>query len=134
MTELLNTAGCAINVLSGQPIQQDSLDNEMQANESTLENRKRQFLHYTTGFFAKVKKISEDLVKQADSLEDAGIIFVEQSQWDVKDDINNGGFGNLDIGMLNARINDPGVLKEAEIYDEAVSLLKNLKDIDNQQS
>ena len=90
--------------------------------EPLVETRKRQFLSHATDFFARVKRISEDLSKQIDALEDAGIIFTEQLQEDTKDDTMHGGFGNLDVGILNARINKPSAVKEAEVYDEAIAI------------
>lgn len=126
VTGILETASNVVNVLTGHVVSTTLPEGDPQGTAPNLEKRKQQFLDHTTEFFARVKKLSEDLSKQADALEDAGIIFSEQSQGDVKDEITNGGFGNLDVGILNARMNDPGSVKEAEIYEEAVKLLASI--------
>ena len=123
----MGTASDAVHVLTGHAVPTKFSENGSQETEPSLERRKQQFLDHTTDFFAQVKKLSEDLSKQADALENAGIIFPEQLQGDAKDEITNGGFGNLDIGILNARVNDPGSVKEVEIYKETVTLLASIE-------
>ena len=123
----MGNASKAVNVLTGHAISATLSEDGPQGIKSNLEQRKQQFLDHTTDFFARVKKLSEDLSRQADALEDAGIIFSEQSQGDAKDEITNGGFGNIDVGILNARMNDPGSVKEVEIYREAVTLLASME-------
>ena len=131
VTELLESASCAVKVLTGQLISAHSPENESHASGSIVEMRKRQFLCHTTEFFAKVKNISEDLSKQIDALEDSGIIFAGQQQEVTKDETLNGGYGNLDVGILNARINGPSATKEAEIYEEAVAILASIGEQNN---
>ncbi|KAF2858537.1 hypothetical protein K470DRAFT_259715 [Piedraia hortae CBS 480.64] len=133
---LLEYAGRAINALS--PNAQSEGDAEMRRN--TFEHNAREFFIHLQSATAKCKR-------QAYALEEAGIIVhkVPKSYAEPvgmaagmeshgafhtakrkTQAITNGGMGKLDVGWLNSRGNKVGAKKEAELMDEANSVIKDL--------
>ena len=91
-----------------------------------IEAHKREFQTRTTEYFALAKRISDQLQKQAEALEDAGIVTGDSIHTDARAEITNGGLGNLDVGLLNARVDDAGSRKEVELFEEMSALLKEV--------
>ena len=86
--------------------------------------RKDAFLAHVRSYFSTLKGLQKSLDKQAQALEDSGIIPAERDPVAVHTGITNGGLGNLDVAWLNSRRRDVGLGKEKELRAEADVWLK----------
>ncbi|KAM3422093.1 Mediator of RNA polymerase II transcription subunit 11 [Cercospora zeina] len=132
---------------------EDDDDERMSGNSNeTIEDRKTKFKDNTESFFVHAQSIFAVLRRQMIALEEAGIITpdpqaspeqpktvqppaqasprgfapVPKEQQLDPDRIKNGGLGHLDIGWLNSRGNKVGAEKEAELMQEAKTLLEDV--------
>jgi hypothetical protein len=98
----------------------------------TIDSRKEAFTRHTTEYFTLVKKVGEALHKQAAALDDAGISVGESLRGEnTGAEVANGWIGNLDVGWLNSRTRDVGAAKEAELWEQARTLLSKLEESKN---
>ncbi|KAK7710050.1 hypothetical protein SLS57_008548 [Botryosphaeria dothidea] len=118
--KLLAAASNAINALTNRPLPSDASPSFSSADP--LEARKEAYSTYTQTYFSCIRQISENLSREIDALEKAGVIpakaeKVEQARGGAE--VKNGGLGELDVGYLNARTRDVGVGKAGELVAEA---------------
>ena len=123
----MEAAGLAIKSLTHSELTPTSDSPSVSNSSSDLETRKQTFTKHTTEYFTLVKKIGEALQKQALALEEAGINVGDTQRTDLLAEVSNGWIGNLDVGLLNARMQDVGVAKEAELWEQAQEMLQNAK-------
>ncbi|KAK3046671.1 hypothetical protein LTR09_011885 [Extremus antarcticus] len=151
VTEMLQSAGQAINSLTHRSLSTDNSDTRMETGSDTvtLEERRAAFAENTQGFYTHLQAVVARLRRQAYALEEAGIIALEaptlagssQQKQSMSgqgvqrgqgtaasvqetERITNGGLGNLDVGWLNSRGNKVATEKESELIEEAKQLLE----------
>jgi hypothetical protein len=83
--------------------------------------RKTAFIAQTRTFHETLQRIEKGLLAQANALEDTGLIpaYTPKTVPGEKDEITNGGLGNLDVGFLNGRARDVAIGKEGKLVAEA---------------
>jgi hypothetical protein len=114
---LLKSASSAISVLTNNPAP-DLLPS------TSIEDRKEAFATYDRAFHRALYKVQEELMWQVDVLQEAGLLVEKTPK--VKEEITNGGLGGLDVGYLNSRARDVGIVKEGELVAEARKLAEKI--------
>lgn len=144
---IINSAATTISQLTNSPISSTS------SAEDTLEARRSAISASANEYFTAVFNLSNDLHKQVADLEEAGVIPAEEVRYvarideghngpvtgqpgmlpapqtkakDTEATVTNGGLGEFDIGVLNARaaVRDDG---EDQILERIKKLLKDLQ-------
>ncbi|KAK7542854.1 mediator complex protein-domain-containing protein [Phyllosticta citribraziliensis] len=123
---LLTAAGSAVSALTNReipPPPSSSSADPSSISDSPLEARKAAFSAHTKQYFSLVRTIQDNLMRQIGALEDAGVIPAKAEKVEggsgAGGEVKNGGLGELDVGWLNARTRDVGVVKGAELVAEA---------------
>jgi hypothetical protein len=94
---------------------------------TAVKERSETFTIHDRAFHEHLAKIQEDLLWQVEVLQEAGLIVEKTPKVKPgKEDIINGGLGNLDVGYLNGRARDVGVVKEGELVAEALKLAEKI--------
>ncbi|KAK8168615.1 mediator complex protein-domain-containing protein [Phyllosticta citrichinensis] len=125
--KLLTAAGSAVSALTNReippPPSSSSTDPSSSTSDSPLEARKAAFSAHTKTYFSLVRTIQDNLMREIGALEDAGVIPAKAEKVEggsgAGGEVKNGGLGELDVGWLNARTRDVGVVKGAELVAEA---------------
>ncbi|KAK8243639.1 mediator complex protein-domain-containing protein [Phyllosticta capitalensis] len=124
--KLLTAAGSAVNALTNRelpPPPPSSTTDSQASSDSPLEARKAAFSAHTRTYFGLVRTIQDNLMREIGALEDAGVIPAKAEKVEggsgAGGEVKNGGLGELDVGWLNARTRDVGVVKAAELVAEA---------------
>ena len=78
-------------------------------------------------FLEILNEVSTALNDEADALVDAGLLPEKPPRKGVLGaDITNEGLGNLDVGYLNSRTRDVGLVKERELVGEMKAILEKM--------
>lgn len=123
--KLLTAAGSAVSALTNRemPPPPSSSSDPSSTSDSPLESRKAAFSAHTKTYFSLVRTIQDNLMREIGALEDAGVIPAKAEKVEggsgAGGEVKNGGLGELDVGWLNARTRDVGVVKGAELVAEA---------------
>lgn len=72
-------------------------------------------------------QLKSDLLWQVDALLEAGLLAEKTPKVKPgREEVTNGGLGELDVGYLNSRARDVGLVKEGELVAEARRLAEKI--------
>ncbi|QDS77887.1 hypothetical protein FKW77_000479 [Venturia effusa] len=118
----LQAAGAAISVLTNNPT-------PGLLSSNSLQERKDVFSEQDANFSRALYKLNEDLLWQVDVLLEAGLLIEKTPKVKPgREEVTNGGLGTLDVGYLNSRAKDVGLVKEGELVAEARALAEKVVD------
>jgi hypothetical protein len=89
-----------------------------------VQTRKAIFKQETQNFYTTLHQLRSNLLVQVTALENAELLPPEAPK-DLGNGITNG-LGTLDVGYLNSRARDVGVVKEGELVAETRRLLEGM--------
>ncbi|TID14410.1 Casein kinase substrate phosphoprotein PP28 [Venturia nashicola] len=116
----LQAAGAAISVLTNNPTPGLLSSKSKKAREDA-------FSEQDANFTRALHKIGEDLMWQVDVLLEAGLLIEKTPKVKPgREEVTNGGLGTLDVGYLNSRAKDVGLVKEGELIAEARKLAEKV--------
>jgi hypothetical protein len=141
VTTLLKHAGHAVKALTTRAPRDDS-------DGTSLDQQKKAFNESTSQYFSLLSSIDVRLRRQIYALEEAGIISGDFGPTHRQVDVANlpvpgmqaprdrqaGGLGGLDVGWLNGRNDNVGKEMEAELWQQARSLISELEEEKNQKT
>lgn len=116
----LNAAGAAISVLTNNPA-------PGLLSSTSIEDRKQAFAKHDRAFHMAHNQLKSDLLWQVDALLEAGLLAEKTPKVKPgREEVTNGGLGELDVGYLNSRARDVGLVKEGELVAEARRLAEKI--------
>ena len=129
---MLTYFATALTQLTNNPIR----DRDKEGEPDTLEARQAAFRKYAIYVGLSVGLIREELTKQINDLELHKVIPKSQPKYsavkrqgdrdvvDLEKDVRNGGYGEFDVGVLNARASQVG---GEDVLDRVKAILEELK-------